>query len=653
MTNELEYYGRPEPYGRTFERTRQPEPIQLSPGEKVAFYKLFEGDAMRLAKVRGLRAGASFLALAVHAGRTSSNGSTCFPKVTTAAELTGQSTRATSGHFRGLGDDGFIQARRRRRTSSVYTVAHSDSSKQRYAQISKPWLEAHRGAGASALFLLAVLLAMAGPRRTFPRRLNDLLAALDVSRATFYRLAGELKRRGWLDWDCADGLITLTMLENPVSETTVLPVSKTAVLAVSKTAHEVDKNLEVARSSEEARSTPKSKPTQDQRSAENRAHAAAAITSLSLSREDQQQAMTLAMIYPEPEKGGRGKTSAAKTAAKRGGFSGDRVDVARTVLKLAQQYDAMKIVGAVQVGDLGLHHVQDHHVDHHVQDHDQKPELDAPIERMLAKLGIKLTPPPEPEPKPKSAVQLLRERGWIITSDDGWACAEKPGEHNCDGGYILAPDGRGHKSMLRCKVCFDAERQAQPVEQAEPATRSGGFNVMEMSSDIFREMIAAASRPRLPAFVPLQLPGPRTIEAEEPPRRQSRAKALPPLTPEEFADCWAIIRNRCRGLVIRGQPLESRCVNGLLKLAKDEGFLRRDVDLDDFDVFLREFADAHVQRRGVSITDKQVSGLVSDALREVLGHDDDSGNMLGRMGPESDFPGCPRAVYARTHGGVM
>jgi hypothetical protein len=312
MTNELEYYGRPEPYGRTFERTRQPEPIQLPPGEKVAFYKLFEGDAMRLAKVRGLRAGASFLALAVHAGRTSSNGSTCFPKVTTAAELTGQSTRATSGHFRGLGDDGFIQARRRRRTSSVYTVAHSDSSKQRYAQISKPWLEAHRGAGASALFLLAVLLAMAGPRRTFPRRLTDLLAALDVSRATFYRLAGELKRRGWLDWDCADGLITLTMLENPVSETTVLPVSKTAVLAVSKTAHEVDKNLEVARGSEEARSTPKSKPTPDQRSAENRARAAA-VTSLSpFQVQDQNQAATKASAQMrEPSGSGRAKLGKA------------------------------------------------------------------------------------------------------------------------------------------------------------------------------------------------------------------------------------------------------------------------------------------------------------------------------------------------------
>lgn len=580
MTNELEYHGRPEPRAHSVVR-QQPKPIQLPPDDKPAkdehFYQLFEGDAVRLAKTSGLRAGASFLALAVHTGRTSLNGRTCFPKVPTAAQLTGQSTRATSGHFRGLGDDGFIQARRRRRTSSVYTVAHSDSSKQRYAQISKPWLEAHRGAGASALFLLAVLLAMAGPRRTFSRSLDDLLRALGLPRSTFYRLAGKLKRRGWLSWHCADGLIELTMVENPVSETTVLPVSKTTVLAVPKTAHEVATAFEVARNPEEARSKPKSRSTQDQHRAENRAVAAA---------------------VPVP------------------------------------------ISSPVREGTASA----------------QVREPSDAIERMLAKLGIKLTPPPEPEPKPKvkSAVQLLRERGWIVTTDSGWPCAEKPGEHNCEGGCIFARDERGHESMLRCKVCFDAERQAQPVEQAEPAathTRSGGFNVMEMSRDIFGDMIAAASRPRLPAFVPPQLPGSRTIEAEEP-RRHSRAKALPPLKPGEFAACWCVIQNRCRGLVIRGQPLESRRVNGLLKLAKDEGFLRGDVDLDDFDVFLREFADAHVQRHGVSITDKQMSGLISDALREVLGHDEDD-SVLGRMGPESDFPGCPRAVYARTHGGVM
>jgi len=100
--------------------------------------------------------------------------------------------------------------------------------------------------------------------------LDDLLRALDVSHATFYRLAGELKRCGWLSWRCADGVIELTMLENPVSEATVLPVSKTAVLAVSKTAHEVAEDSEVARISEVARSEPTPRSTPEARRAKTR-----------------------------------------------------------------------------------------------------------------------------------------------------------------------------------------------------------------------------------------------------------------------------------------------------------------------------------------------------------------------------------------------
>jgi hypothetical protein len=127
----------------------------------------------------------------------------------------------------------------------------------------------------------------------------------------------------------------------------------------------------------------------------------------------------------------------------------------------------------------------------------QEPELGVAIDRMLAKIGVKLNPPPEPKPKVKSAVQLLREGGWIITTDDGWACAEKPGEHNCDGGVIFARDERGHEFTLRCKVCLDAARQPQPVEQeAEPAT------VEIAAGDFF----GSDSLPQLPAFVQRALP---------------------------------------------------------------------------------------------------------------------------------------------------
>lgn len=63
---------------------------------------------------------------------------------------------------------------------------------------------------------------------------------------------------------------------------------------------------------------------------------AAFIVSANLARRNLtkgQQAMALAMIYPEPAKGGRGKKSEANTAAKRGGFSQDRLDAARAVLR--------------------------------------------------------------------------------------------------------------------------------------------------------------------------------------------------------------------------------------------------------------------------------------------------------------------------------
>ena len=49
-----------------------------------------------------------------------------------------------------------------------------------------------------------------------------------------------------------------------------------------------------------------------------------------------QQAMALAMIYPDPEKGGRGKKSEANTAAKRGGFSDDRLQKARSILRASR-----------------------------------------------------------------------------------------------------------------------------------------------------------------------------------------------------------------------------------------------------------------------------------------------------------------------------
>ncbi len=56
--------------------------------------------------------------------------------------------------------------------------------------------------------------------------------------------------------------------------------------------------------------------------------------------------MAVARIYPEPEKGGRGKVSQAKTSAKIGGFSMDLVDKARTVLHYAPDLADNVLAGA-------------------------------------------------------------------------------------------------------------------------------------------------------------------------------------------------------------------------------------------------------------------------------------------------------------------
>ena len=56
---------------------------------------------------------------------------------------------------------------------------------------------------------------------------------------------------------------------------------------------------------------------------------------LSQARLVRQRAMATAMLYPEPEKGGRGKVSAAKNTLAASGFSRQLLDQARLVLSEA------------------------------------------------------------------------------------------------------------------------------------------------------------------------------------------------------------------------------------------------------------------------------------------------------------------------------
>jgi hypothetical protein len=50
-----------------------------------------------------------------------------------------------------------------------------------------------------------------------------------------------------------------------------------------------------------------------------------------------QQAMAVAMVYPEPEKGGRGKKGEIKTVTEKTTVSGSRITVARTVLRHSRE----------------------------------------------------------------------------------------------------------------------------------------------------------------------------------------------------------------------------------------------------------------------------------------------------------------------------
>ena len=59
--------------------------------------------------------------------------------------------------------------------------------------------------------------------------------------------------------------------------------------------------------------------------------------------------MLYAKVYPEGSKGGRGKTGTETD-----GFSKTRLKTARAVLRLAEKFDAGKVVDAVIVGDTGL-----------------------------------------------------------------------------------------------------------------------------------------------------------------------------------------------------------------------------------------------------------------------------------------------------------
>ena len=63
------------------------------------------------------------------------------------------------------------------------------------------------------------------------------------------------------------------------------------------------------------------------------------------------QAMALALIYPEPEKGGRGKKSEARNSTVSVGFSQTRLNVARSVLRHSPDLAGRVVKGSVSLDD--------------------------------------------------------------------------------------------------------------------------------------------------------------------------------------------------------------------------------------------------------------------------------------------------------------
>jgi len=66
-----------------------------------------------------------------------------------------------------------------------------------------------------------------------------------------------------------------------------------------------------------------------------------------------QRAMALAILFPEPEKGGRGHHGAAKEAKKLGGFSDERLRQARLILRTAEDL-ARQVMSGTKPFDLAL-----------------------------------------------------------------------------------------------------------------------------------------------------------------------------------------------------------------------------------------------------------------------------------------------------------
>jgi hypothetical protein len=608
VTNELEYNGRTEPRGRTFGRKRSTAP---EPERQPKHFQLPNGVFDRAASLgtRGKFSGNDVVNVicAVAAHINARTGKTYVSSGTVAIE-TDLPPKIVEAIITRAEDSGILQPGTWNGKTTHSFIPH-DADGDGYRLVNLQWWNENAALGKSR-GLLQHLLAIADGKRRFTAKVKELLPILGLSRTEFYRLLAPLKG--------CDLVRTRQQGRHATEfEMPCVPRKKQPQGVPAEARGVPTESRGVPR-------MPRGVPTDP----------------------------------PEP---------APVAAFGTEGLRSSRVtqcNVTRSTPQDPHQIsDAQKTRAvAAALGPVGS------------PSQDQEPPKPAAVEtveacteRMLAKIGVKLNPPPEPEPKPKvkSAVQLLMEQGWIITTDGGWRCAEKPGEHNCEDGLIVAPDERGHKFTMRCRVCLDAARQeqAQPEERADSTAIGSGHGVMEMCRELFG---AALGMRQLTA-------GSRTIEAEwaepkpaaqlqlsagSPERRRPQRDAGEALPPKMYADCrkWIGVNTDTRPESWSGET--SRQIDKMLRWsgvarygaealrvelveAKRERWSTNhghchDGPCDGSCGHDRDECDGHV----VNLTDAGVLDLVGCAIYSLTGDEH-----YGR----SDDNGCPNAVRERMY----
>jgi hypothetical protein len=235
----------------------------------------------------------------------------------------------------------------------------------------------------------------------------------------------------------------------------------------------------------------------------------------------------------------------------------------------------------------------------------------------------------------------------------------------CEDGYFHFKDKAGRTSSKQCPRWIAWQKWLIAEEKATKERELMASYAGRSGFDFFRDM--------LPSLNPTQWQLPatsdtfneaRTIEGEGkmlalPPASNNeqpfitrdsriRVKAGRSLTTQEYADFKASIESRFRGLELKtlkdDVPSLLQRIIGMVRRAGLDAS-----DLEDFDAALQKHIATHVRTRGTEMSEGKVIQIAGNVIAEIK---PDADTMIGVMGEDADFPNCPKAVYAATHGEV-